>query len=707
MSVEWKLVCADTSINDTLADLDITSAVLSLESQGVDRLTLTQEPDAGFIGTALIPYNSICQLLRDDVTFFTGRRRLLPRVASMPQETMRYEIAGPWFDLERITYGQRWQVWNVATETTTWQYKNRLILGQAENGTAMTIGQIIADVITYAASKGALLALPASTAAWPAMKLPWEEINNVKCSDVINRLLAFVPDFKVHIDYSAATPVFNLVARSAAATVTGAIGTDDISEISIVERSDMAPPGVRVKFERTHSVGGSSYESTEVQEAGTPDHMDAIEITLPLAGANLQTQSARVVSEELPVAGDPLATNFLNKPWWKAQVPALAEYADADLTLIECTPTVEDPPDGGNTPAIEDLPRVLVDGSIPEWLTGDVYTARVTLALKYNYIERRIDDGKKVAEVKEATISHSLVLTSVPTGTYSRTSGDFAEPAPDGFAAALYDSWSQLQYEGNIGLDLDDVSDYAHPGDNLNLTGGLSAWSTMNAQIQQVQYEIETGRVALVIGPAKRVDPANLLSLMRRLRARALPINHLARTSGNPADRGGNVQGGDIGPEKNTVATGGRYTYLSVDPDYDPDAPYTKTIELDPTAISKGNESDNTAIQIKPREVYLIENPDTAARAYRLHQVMASASYGDPVAVAAVTTFISLTDTPASYSGQGQKILAVNANNDAVEFIAKSDILPTSTLSNTPVSVLGKDSAGNIGWVEVAAFSCP
>jgi hypothetical protein len=674
MSVEWKLTCADTSIDDTLADLDITSAVLSLESQGVDRLTLTQEPDAGFIGTALIPYNSICRLVRDGVTFFTGRRRLLPRIASMPQEEIRYEIAGPWFDLERITYGQRWQIWDTVTEAPTWQYKSRLILGQAENGTAMSIGAIIADVITYAASKGALLALPASTAAWPAMKLPWEEITNLKCADVINRLLAFVPDYKVHIDYSEETPVFNLVARSAAATVTGAIGTTDISEISIVERSDMAPPGVRVRFERTHSVGGSSYESTEVQEAGDPDHMDALEITLPLAGANLQTQSARVVSEALPVAGAPEATDFLHKPWWKEQVPALAEYADADLTLIECTPTVEDPPDGGDTPAIWDLPRVLVDGSIPKWLTGDVYTARATLALKYSYIERRVEDGKKVTEVKEATISHSLVLTSVPTGTYSRTSGDFAEPAPDGFAAALYASWSQLQYEGNIGLDLVDVTDYAHPGAKLNLTGGLSAWTTMAAHIQQVQYEIETGRVALVIGPAKRVDPANLLSLMRRLRARALPINHLARTSGNPADRGGNVQGGDIGPEKNTVATGGRHTYLNVSPDYDEAAPYVKEIELDATAITKTNGADTDPVTVKAREVSLaVMDGDTTGKVIRA-QILSSAPYDQPGATStpAKDGFL-LVPKPA---GSNPGVLVYNPASGVAWLYATSDNTP-------------------------------
>lgn len=629
MAVEWKLTCSDPVIDETFADLDITSGVISLQSCAPDQLTLVHEPDAGFIADALLPYNSVISIKRDDVLFFTGRCRTVPRVGTIPAETITYQILGPWFDLERITYGQRWMIWDIATETTTWQYKNRLILGQSEGGLAMTIGEIIADVIAFAASKGALLTCGVTT-NWPAIKLPWEEISNLKCADVIIRLLAFCPDYKVQIDYSAATPVFNLVRRDLATPISIAIGTDDIAEISIQERYDMAPPGVRVNFERQHSVDGASYESIETQEAGDPDNMDAIDITLPLAGANITNQTARIVSEDLPVTGDPAATDWLDKPWWVVQVPALAKYAAADLTLVECTPTVEDPAEGGTAPDIADLTKVLIEGTVPAWLTGDVATARVTLDLKYTYIERRIADGKKIAEVKENRISHSLVLTQIPTGTYTRTEGDFAEPAPDGFAAALYAAWSPLQYEGTIPLELTDVTDYAHPGDALNITGGVTAWATMAAHIQQVQYEIETGRVTLTIGPARRIDPATLLSLMRRLRARALPINHLARLSGDPGDRGLNIAGGGIAPDKQTAETQGSHVYLNISPDYDPDAVYTKEIELNPAAITKETETNADPVSIKAREVKLaVMDTDVTGKIIRA-QVLCSAAYDQP-----------------------------------------------------------------------------
>ncbi len=631
MPAEWKLICADTTTDATFADLDITDAVLSLQSLAIDQLTLKQEPDAGFIGTSLIPYNSIASITRDAVTFFSGRRRMLPRVASMPAEYLSYEIVGPWFDLERLTYGQRWKIWDAASEASTWQYKNRLILGQAEDGTAQTVGQVLAEVIAFAAANGANI-VAGSTTAWPSIKLPWEEISNLKCSDVIIRLLAFVPDHKVQIDYSTATPTFNIVPRASATVVSLAIGTADIAEISITERTDMAPPGVRVKFERTHSVSGSSWESLETQEAGNPADPDAIDITLPLAGANLTTQTARIVTEALPVTGDPAVTDFLNKAWWKAQVDAFDKFADADITLLECTPTVEAPAEGGDAPAIEDLPRELLEGTVPAWLTGDVYTARVTLDLKYSYIDRREADGKKVAEVKEAHVSHSLVLTSVPTGTYTRTEGDYAEPAPDGFAAALYAAWSPLQYEGTIPVELEDCTAIARPGDVLNLTGGLAAWASMRAHIQQVQHEIATGRTTIVIGPARRVDPATLLSLMRRLRARAIPFNHLTRTSGQRQNLG-DIAGGGMHQDKRTTAAPGVTTYQNVPSDYDPDAPYTTEIDLDPAAIAPPDAATRTEpVIIKPRIIQTVERQgDELVRVQRSYLV--SEPVSDPVII--------------------------------------------------------------------------
>jgi hypothetical protein len=634
MSSVWKLVCASPSIDAEFEDLDITGASVSLGSCDVDRLTLEVEPDNGIMAAVLIPFNAQCQITRDDEPFFSGVCRTNPRQGTNPQEIVRYEILGPWFDLQRLTFQQRWKIWDAATETATWQRKSRIILGQAEDGSAMTVGEIIAEVLDYAVDCGANLDVPADTTGWPSVKIPWEEISNLTCADVIIRCLSFVPDWKCRFDYSEDPPVFELVNRTSATAMTLTIGTSDITEISIAARNDLACPGVRVIFERTHEFDGSSFESIEAQVAGDPDDLDAISITLPLAGMNVTTQSVRILSEALPATGSPptVTVNWLDKPWWIAQVPSLGKIVAEELTLKSCTQTVHPAEEGGSAEDIEDLPRVLMEGNIPGWLGGAI-AARVTLDLTYSYIVRERDaDNKIVEKIKDEVISHQLTLTNVPDGTYTRSGVDYAEPAPVGFAAALYASWHPLQYDGTISIEAVEVEHLAIPGDVLNIASGLSAWATMAAHIQQVQYNIASGHTSYVIGPAKRIDPDTLLSLMRRVRARMLPLNHICRVSGLATDRGNMIEQGGLGPDKQTSTSAGQRTYLNISPGYDPGATFNKEIELDPDAIVPSDAATRTeSIVIKPRIIQTIERDgDELVRVQRAYLV------SDPVSDAVV-----------------------------------------------------------------------
>jgi hypothetical protein len=633
MSVEWKLTCAAPAIDATFAALDITSSVLSLESCAPDRLTLTHEPDNGFIAAALLPYNSICTITRDAEPVFSGRCRTIPRAGTMPTETIRYEILGPWLDLEQITFGQRWKTRNSATGALEWQYKNRYIIGQAESGAGMTSGAVIAEVVDFAAANGANL-ICGNTDGWPTMRLPWEEITNLKCADVIVRMLAFCPDYKVRFDYTEPVPVFNLVRRSTAPAISLAIGTDDIQEISITPRHDISCPGVRIHFERTADGEDATYDAFDLDEAGEPASADAITATIPMAGSGIggggsPSQTARIVSRLLPVAGGG-GVNWLDKDWWLGQAEALRKYAPADVTLTACEQTVEPPADGEDAPDLEDMHRELIDGTVPPWLAGDVATARVSLTLKYNYIDRREADGKQVAEVKEATLVHSLVLTAVPTGTYRRAASGganaYEEPSPLGLAASLYQSWQPLQYDGTVVVEEEDVGFMAAPGDVLNLTGGLAAWATMRAHIQQVHYEIENGRTTIIVGPAKRVDPPSLGSLLRRLRSRGTPFNHLSRTTGKRQNLG-DVETGGIAQDKKTTAAPGVPQHQTIPSAYDPDAPYTTEIDLDPAAIIPPDAATRTTpVIIKPRIIQTVERQGNA-----LVRVQRSYLVSDPV----------------------------------------------------------------------------
>ena len=631
MSAEWKLVCADPEINDTFANLHISGANINFESCAPDVLRFSWEPDDGMLAATLVPFNAVVSVTRDDQQYFKGRCRSIPRAGAGPVESIRYEIVGPWFDLERITYKQRWKVWDPAEEQVEWQRKARLILGQAENGTAMTAGQIIQDVVDYAASQGAMIAA-ATAGNLPSIKIPWEEVVNLKCSDVLIRLLAFVPDYKLRFDYSTTHPAMQIIQRSSATAISLTLGTDNLTSMDIRPRHDLATPGVTVNFERTHQADEQTWEDIETQTAGDTATLDAIDVTLQLAGTNLRSQSVRIESEALPQASDPPETNWLNKPWWIKQVPALAKFAEADLTLIECSQTVEPPPGGGDPEDIEDLPRLLLAGQVPEWL-GGAAVARVTLTLKCNYVERRFVDGVRVAERRNHELRHQVTLTNVKSGLYVRAEGDYAEPAPEGFATALYASWSHLQHEGQVAIEDEECDTLARPGDILNLTGGLAAWASMGAHIQQVSEDLDRGTTHIIVGPAKRIDPATLLSLMRRLRARQIPLNHLSRLSGNAGDRAGNVENGGLGPQENTTHSEGSYSHLCISDDYDSkDAPqYTKEIALDLDAIAPSDAEERTdPVVIRPREIRVaVMSSDTEGSIQRV-QLLASDAYDQP-----------------------------------------------------------------------------
>ncbi len=246
-------------------------------------------------------------------------------------------------------------------------------------------------------------------------------------------------------------------------------------------------------------------------------------------------------------------------------------------------------------------------------------------------MRERDADNKIVEEIKDEVISHQLTLTNVPDGTYTRSGVDYAEPAPVGFAAALYASWHPLQYDGTISIEAVEVEHLALPGDVLNIASGLAAWATMAAHIQQVQYNIASGHTSYVIGPAKRIDPDTLLSLMRRVRARMLPLNHICRVSGLATDRGNMIEQGGLGPDKQTSTSAGQRTYLNISPGYDPDAPFNKEIELDPDAIIPSDADDRTdPVVIKPREVKIAVMSNDNEGSIQRVQILSSEAYDQP-----------------------------------------------------------------------------
>jgi hypothetical protein len=93
-----------------------------------------------------------------------------------------------------------------------------------------------------------------------------------------------------------------------------------------------------------------------------------------------------------------------------------------------------------------------------------------------------------------------------------------AEEVPMGLAAEIYASLSVLQYEGTVKNTQAEVPSDIGIGQNLNLTGGASAWASMNAQIQQIDEDVDAGETTITIGPAKHLGGDDLLEQTRAQR---------------------------------------------------------------------------------------------------------------------------------------------------------------------------------------------
>ncbi|MBI5770841.1 MAG: hypothetical protein HZA93_23895 [Verrucomicrobia bacterium] len=95
-----------------------------------------------------------------------------------------------------------------------------------------------------------------------------------------------------------------------------------------------------------------------------------------------------------------------------------------------------------------------------------------------------------------------------PAGTTGREFGsvvltlnnDFA-PLAAGFAATYRAGLATLHFDGRLVVDEDECAQAIKPGDVVQVTGGLAAWATMNAQVQQVVEEVDAGRTTITVGP--------------------------------------------------------------------------------------------------------------------------------------------------------------------------------------------------------------
>ena len=301
-----------------LKNWGITRARTTYRSLDADSFSFTAKRESVLADPAF-PYGADVILRRDDVGWFRGKVMQAGAVAAAKSEGDSYVAANAWASLSRLPYQQMWCIGGAP------QLTPRVTLGQNTFGQKISVGRQISEIITYALSKGLIVApglLPEFLECW------LEEERDITCAGAIRKMLRLCPQAVSWCDYSAGgTPTFNVQENNLIAAVTlDATAADRIIDFDLRPRNDLVPPGVTFIYTSTardeeESAGdGRLYTTVTRDTAGVTDVEGSIVAMVELN------------SDETAPAGAALAYwSALQVTPWQGSISLKEQHCTGDL----------------------------------------------------------------------------------------------------------------------------------------------------------------------------------------------------------------------------------------------------------------------------------------------------------------------------------------------------------------------------------------
>lgn len=531
--------------------LTIGSTTKSLADWGVSGLTRRRSSQAldvvGFVCDGLdvdadAPFSagSEVAISRDSVVWFRGRITGLRREAFGVAERISYEVAGPWWYMERLVYQQTWQVYGVGPV-----YRSHCLLNTFADGNAMHTRDQIDEALEWSRSR-AFATYGTSPFQWdksgfPLAYIPADEVRDITVAECVRKQLRWVPDAVSWFDYSTTPPTFHCKRRADLTSVDVAAGAP-VSVLQLVPRYDLQVPSVVLKFESTDTVDGVSYTTITRQNApvgATGEEFGALCATIDLQGTSISSTSAAIEVMGLPTT----EAGWLD--WLKLKHPTLDSDRIASITVTEFSrfPT--------EVPANPTFANELLEGQVADWMPGQAQEETVLLRVSYT-VENAA--GTANAEVRDEEFAVNITTTNLTTGTYTSI-GEIivGESPPTGLAAFLYAGLSVLEWEGAITLTGESVAGSIGIGNAINITGGRAEWASMNAVVQEIEEDVDSGTVRISVGPPQHLGPRDLVELLRVGRFRRVITPPALRNSGVAPGGGNAVTVGRRFPRENAV----------------------------------------------------------------------------------------------------------------------------------------------------------
>lgn len=519
----------------SFADLGLTALRRLRRSLAPDSVTFLAD-GANLDSELALDYGDLVAITQDANPWFTGRVVSIPAQGSGSAESISYELAGPWWYLENLVFMQRWVFYrknpavligleekigektlNGTLYDIITDYSSKIVLGQTRLGVRQTIGESIAEVIAYAIAAGA----PMQAAAIDIpIYAPLDEQLDATCADTIRRLLRWVPDAVTWFDYATTPPTFHCARRAVLSETTLALTS--LSSLTIAPRPDLQISSVVLKYHSLNetTVDGKSYSFPQITydkypADATGREPGAVVATIELPGSSWVVQKTTIESVALVNPGASAA-------FWRDH---FAAFADDTVFGIEIVPGTAQYLLSDGTPS--SLPYELKSGAIAPWMDKESDECTVSATVKLSI---KNDEG----EVVEDRIDHfacTITATDAASGEYRTMSGTAGETIVAGLAQALYEAAATLQYEGAATLEHAEPYSVA-PGAKLNITGGRPEWAAMLALIQQIDEDVDSGRVIIQFGPPSHIAIQDLVELLRCNRGRRLAYSAALRVAG-------------------------------------------------------------------------------------------------------------------------------------------------------------------------------
>jgi hypothetical protein len=383
------------------------------------------------------------------------------------------------------------------------------------------------------------------------LRAPLDAVNDITCAEAMRRMLRWVGSIGspvVWFDYTQTPPMLNISTRDQLPAVTLPF-VGQTAGFKIKRRDDLIPAAIALKF-RIASTNGvqivndvaSIVSETVVEGIGvtgllqTPTNFVAENTTyIASATQNALQNAARTFAAQTATidmeGGQTLSSSITCVPadvgdpgsdggaatFWKSVFPELNDVTSLAFYDPSGAPAIV-ADDNGDSVNLSTYQYRLTDGQIAPWMAGPGgtgQTVQATVKAKFTYTEVAADGS---ASVNSKTVPYhektaKITLTNLQGGTYGITSA--GEVVPYGLAGFMFNIEKIAQYEGTFTIQETEITDPCPIGNALDLSGGLAEWSTMNACVQGISYDLLAGKTTLTFGPAGHLGAKDFVERLR------------------------------------------------------------------------------------------------------------------------------------------------------------------------------------------------